>query len=114
MPGRHSRGYLICIHVAAVFMALVILLPFAWLLISSVSPPADLVSSSRAVASRTTIGQVSATLASSAAGTTSRRQRSAPAWSTASSSPVTTVLISLAVGVFGATRSRGCGSGSGA
>jgi len=41
----HSRRFLVGIHVAAVVMALVILLPFAWLLISSISPPADLVSS---------------------------------------------------------------------
>ena len=40
-----SRRYLVGIHVAAVVMALVILLPFAWLLISSISPPTDLVSS---------------------------------------------------------------------
>ena len=42
---RFVLFYLIGIHVAAVVMALVILLPFAWLLISSVSPPTDLVSS---------------------------------------------------------------------
>jgi multiple sugar transport system permease protein len=42
---RHSRNYLIAIHVGAVVMAVVILLPFAWLIISSVSPATDLVSS---------------------------------------------------------------------
>jgi multiple sugar transport system permease protein len=42
---RHSRTYLVGIHVAAVVMAVVILLPFAWLLISSISSPTDLVSS---------------------------------------------------------------------
>jgi ABC-type sugar transport system, permease component len=42
---RHSRNYMIAIHVAAVVMAVVILLPFAWLIISSVSPATDLVSS---------------------------------------------------------------------
>lgn len=41
---RPSRAYLVGIHVAAVVLALVVLLPFAWLLISSISPPADLVS----------------------------------------------------------------------
>jgi multiple sugar transport system permease protein len=41
----HRRRFLVGIHVAAVVMALVILLPFAWLLISSISPPSDLVSS---------------------------------------------------------------------
>ena len=42
---RHSRSYMIAIHVAAVVMAVVILLPFAWLIISSISPATDLVSS---------------------------------------------------------------------
>jgi multiple sugar transport system permease protein len=42
---RHSRTYMVGIHVAAVVMAIVILLPFAWLLISSISSPTDLVSS---------------------------------------------------------------------
>jgi multiple sugar transport system permease protein len=41
---RHSRTYIVAIHVAAVVMALVILLPFAWLIISSISPATDLVS----------------------------------------------------------------------
>jgi multiple sugar transport system permease protein len=40
---RTSRTYLVAIHVAAVVMALVILLPFAWLVISSISPPNELV-----------------------------------------------------------------------
>jgi multiple sugar transport system permease protein len=42
---KHSRKYMIAIHVAAVVMAVVILLPFAWLIISSISPATDLVSS---------------------------------------------------------------------
>ncbi len=42
---KASRRYLIFIHVAAVGMALVILLPFAWLLISSISSPVDLIAS---------------------------------------------------------------------
>jgi multiple sugar transport system permease protein len=42
---RHSRTYFIAIHGAAVVMAVVILLPFAWLVISSISPSTDLVSS---------------------------------------------------------------------
>src|SRR5574341_1030060 len=37
-----SRRYLVFIHVAAVVAAVVILAPFAWLLISSVATPADL------------------------------------------------------------------------
>ena len=41
---RHSRTYMIAIHIAAVVMAVVILLPFVWLVISSVSPATDLVS----------------------------------------------------------------------
>ena len=41
---RPSRRYLIGIHVAAGAMALVVLAPFAWLLISSVSPSAELLS----------------------------------------------------------------------
>lgn len=40
----HSRRFLVGIHVAAVVMAIVILLPFAWLIISSISPATDLVS----------------------------------------------------------------------
>lgn len=42
---RPKRGFLLFIHVAAVLMAIVILLPFAWLVISSLSPAADMVSS---------------------------------------------------------------------
>jgi len=42
---RPSRSYLIWIHIAAVLMALVVLAPFAWLLISSISPPAELLAS---------------------------------------------------------------------
>ena len=41
---RPSRAYLIWIHVAAVVMALVVLAPFAWLVISSISPSAELLS----------------------------------------------------------------------
>ena len=41
---KPRRSYMIFIHVAAVVMAVVILLPFAWLVISSISPPSDLVS----------------------------------------------------------------------
>ncbi|MBY9075533.1 carbohydrate ABC transporter permease [Nocardioides sp. WL0053] len=41
---RPGRRYMIGIHVAAVVMALVVLAPFAWLLISSVSPSAELLS----------------------------------------------------------------------
>lgn len=41
---RHSRRYLVAIHAAAVVMAVVILLPFAWLIISSISPATELVS----------------------------------------------------------------------
>ncbi|ABL80394.1 MULTISPECIES: carbohydrate ABC transporter permease [unclassified Nocardioides] len=41
---RPSRAYLIWIHVAAVVMALVVLAPFAWLLISSISPSSELLS----------------------------------------------------------------------
>jgi multiple sugar transport system permease protein len=40
---RPSRGYLIFIHVAAVFVAAVILAPFGWLLFSSVVSSRDLV-----------------------------------------------------------------------
>lgn len=42
---RPKRGFLVFIHAAAVLMAIVILLPFAWLVISSLSPAADMVSS---------------------------------------------------------------------
>jgi multiple sugar transport system permease protein len=42
---RPTTRFLVGIHVAAAVMALVILLPFAWLVISSISPPTDLVSS---------------------------------------------------------------------
>ncbi|NUO35071.1 MAG: carbohydrate ABC transporter permease [Dermatophilaceae bacterium] len=42
---RPKRGFLVFIHAAAVLMAVVILLPFAWLVISSLSPAADMVSS---------------------------------------------------------------------
>lgn len=41
---RPSRTYLVWIHVAAAVMAVVILAPFAWLLVSSISPPAELLS----------------------------------------------------------------------
>ncbi|MDI6909195.1 carbohydrate ABC transporter permease [Nocardioides sp.] len=41
---RPSRAYLVWIHVAAVVMALVVLAPFAWLVISSISPSSELLS----------------------------------------------------------------------
>jgi multiple sugar transport system permease protein len=41
---RPSRRYLIGIHVAAVVMAVVVLAPFAWLIISSISPSRELLS----------------------------------------------------------------------
>ena len=41
---RPSRGYLVFIHAAAVVMALIVLAPFAWLVISSVSRPEELLS----------------------------------------------------------------------
>jgi multiple sugar transport system permease protein len=39
-----NRRYQIWIHVAAVVMAVVVLAPFAWLIISSISPPRELLS----------------------------------------------------------------------
>ena len=39
---RPSRGFLVGIHLAAVLMAVVVLAPFAWLLVSSISPPREL------------------------------------------------------------------------
>jgi len=39
---RESRGYLIFIHVAAVVMSVIILAPFAWLVIASLASQADL------------------------------------------------------------------------
>ena len=39
---RPSKTYLVAIHLAAVLMAVVVLAPFAWLLISSISPPREL------------------------------------------------------------------------
>ena len=41
---KPSRVYLYWIHAAAVVMAVVVLAPFAWLIISSISPPAELLS----------------------------------------------------------------------
>lgn len=41
---RPSKAYLVAIHLAAVLMAVVVLAPFAWLLISSISPPRELLS----------------------------------------------------------------------
>lgn len=41
---RPSKPYLVGIHLAAVLMAVVVLAPFAWLLISSISPPRELLS----------------------------------------------------------------------
>lgn len=41
---RPSKRYLFGIHAAACLMAVVILAPFAWLLISSISPPTELLS----------------------------------------------------------------------
>lgn len=38
-----SRRYLISIHIAAVAVSLLILAPFAWMLVASISPPADLI-----------------------------------------------------------------------
>ena len=38
---QDSRAYRIFIHVAALFVSLVILAPFAWLLIASLSSQAD-------------------------------------------------------------------------
>lgn len=39
---RPSKTYLVGIHLGAVLMAVVILAPFAWLVISSISPPTEL------------------------------------------------------------------------
>jgi multiple sugar transport system permease protein len=39
---RPTRRFMIAIHVAACVMAVVILAPFAWLVISSISPPSEL------------------------------------------------------------------------
>jgi multiple sugar transport system permease protein len=39
---RPSKAFLVGIHLAAVLMAVVVLAPFAWLLISSISPPREL------------------------------------------------------------------------
>ena len=39
---RPGKAYLVGIHLAAVLMAVVVLAPFAWLLISSISPPREL------------------------------------------------------------------------
>ena len=39
---RPSKRFLVLIHIAAVVMALVVLAPFAWLIISSISPPKEL------------------------------------------------------------------------
>jgi multiple sugar transport system permease protein len=39
---RPSKAYLVGIHLAAVVMAVVVLAPFAWLLVSSISPPREL------------------------------------------------------------------------
>lgn len=39
---RPTKTYLVAIHLAAVLMAVVVLAPFAWLLISSISPPREL------------------------------------------------------------------------
>ena len=41
---RPSKTYLVGIHLAAVLMAVVVLAPFAWLVISSISPPRELLS----------------------------------------------------------------------
>ena len=41
---KPKKSYTIGIHVAAVVMAIIILAPFAWLLISSISPSAELLS----------------------------------------------------------------------
>ena len=41
---RPSRRYLVAIHAAAVLMAVIVLAPFAWLIISSISPSAELLS----------------------------------------------------------------------
>ncbi len=42
---RPSTRYLVLIHVAAVVMAVVVLAPFAWLIVSSISPSTELLSS---------------------------------------------------------------------
>ena len=39
---RYSTGFKVFIYAAAVFVSLIILAPFAWLIISSVAAPADL------------------------------------------------------------------------
>lgn len=40
---KASRRYLIGIHVAAAVVSVIILAPFVWMLVASVSPPADLI-----------------------------------------------------------------------
>lgn len=41
---KPSKTYIVGIHLAAVLMAVVVLAPFAWLVISSISPPRELLS----------------------------------------------------------------------
>lgn len=40
---KASRRYLIGIHVAAALVSVIILAPFVWMLVASISPPADLI-----------------------------------------------------------------------
>ena len=44
MTVRVSKRYTVGIHLAAVLVSLVILAPFAWMALASVSEPADLIS----------------------------------------------------------------------
>jgi multiple sugar transport system permease protein len=41
---RETRGYQIFIHAAAIFVSLIFLLPFAWLVVASITPEKDLLS----------------------------------------------------------------------
>jgi multiple sugar transport system permease protein len=98
---RPSKPYLIGIHLAAVLMAVVVLAPFAWLLISSISPPRELLAADpHWWPHHPTLDRYRAIFASGGGGSdvaASFRQAMLNSFVVAA----TTTLISLAVGVLG-------------
>lgn len=99
---RPSKTYLVGIHLAAVLMAVVVLAPFAWLVISSISPPRELLSAEpHWWPDAPTLERYRAIFASSDVGGTDVAANFRQAMINSFIVATVTTLISLVVGVLG-------------
>lgn len=99
---RPSKTYLVGIHLAAVLMAVVVLAPFAWLVISSISPPRELLSAEpHWWPDAPTLERYRAIFASSDGGGTDVAANFRQAMINSFVVATVTTLISLVVGVLG-------------